>query len=160
MGAGVIDDELYMWRAIVAMAHADDVVTPEEVVFMKEMVKGSALSQEQLEILEGDLKNPKDAADMFFRINDPKLRSRFFRYARMLCWCDGDFGAQEQEIITILQRDQARNIDLSEFQGNKDIDLGLELEMDDSDRAQLAQTYDELHRSGRRGLFARLFGRG
>ena len=160
MGAGVCDDELYMWRAIVAMAHADNVVTPEEVVFMKEMVKGSALSREQLEILEDDLRNPKDPADMFFRINDPKYRSRFFNYARMLCWCDGDFGAQEQEIITILQRDQARNIDLSSFKGDKSVNLGLELEMDDSDRARLEMEYEQMQGSGRRGLFKRLFGRG
>ena len=159
MGSGVCSDELYMWRAIVAMAHADDVVTPEEVVFMKEMVKGSALSREQLEILEDDLKNAKNPADMFFKINDPKFRSRFFRYARMLCWCDGDFGAQEQEIITLLQRDQARNIDLSSFKGNKSVDLGLELEIDDSDRARLELEYAQMD-GGKRGLFKRLFGRG
>lgn len=157
--AEATESELYMWRAIVAMAHADNVVTPEEIVFMKEMVKGSGLSREQRLVLENDLKNPRDISEMFFAISNPQDRNRFFRYARMLCWCDGDFDQQEQTIITALQRDQAMNIDLSHFRDNQAIDLGFELELDDFQQRKMQKEYDHLHEPKKRGFFASLFGR-
>jgi hypothetical protein len=100
--AGVSDSEFNMWRAIFACAHADDVVTQEERRFMRKALNATAFSAEQRGVLEGDIEVKQDIAAMYKLVTDQEDRSRFFYFARMLFWCDGDFGQQEQAILTEL----------------------------------------------------------
>lgn len=122
----VSDSKFNMWRAVFALAHADHVVTEEERRFMYKVLATENFSGAQKNILEEDMEIARDIPDMFMSITDPKDRSRFFYFARMLFWCDGDFAAQEQKILTELQRAQCGMADLS-------ADTGLRLENDEKE---------------------------
>lgn len=113
--AGVSESCFYMWRAIFAISHADRVVKEEEIDFMHEALDKEDFSSAQKEILESDIEQAQDTGSMFMKIAEQKDRSQFFYYARMLCWSDGDFAAQEQEIILKLESLHVRNVDFDEM---------------------------------------------
>lgn len=105
MSEGISASRLYMWRAVVAMAHADGIVTPHEINFLLEQMKDISLSPGQLQTLSGDLSLPQDIHAMFAQITDAGDKRDFFKFARILSWSDGDYAAQEQHIIDVLEQD-------------------------------------------------------
>lgn len=93
----------YMWRAVVAMVHADGVVTPHEVSFVNDQVKDLKFSQKQLKQLSDDFKHPQDVNTMFEYVTIPEDKRDFFALARALSWSDGDMCKQERHIIDVLE---------------------------------------------------------
>ena len=93
----------YMWRAVVAMVHADGVVTPHELNFINRYISDLSLSREQLQQIADDLKIEQDVYQMFSLIKTPEDKRDFFALARALSWCDGDFDAQEEKILEQLE---------------------------------------------------------
>lgn len=113
--AGVTDSELNMWRAIFACAHADNVVTQEERRFLRKAINTEPFSDEQRAILEQDIEVKQEIGAMFKLIADQKDRSKFFYFARMLFWCDGDFAEQEQKILTALAKEHFDSVKVEEI---------------------------------------------
>ena len=109
MSEGISASRFYMWRAVVAMAHADGIVTPHELNFLQEQVRDVSLSAGQLQILAGDLNKPQDIHAMYAQITSVADRRDFFKLARVLSWSDGDFDAQEKHIIDFLEQEMADN---------------------------------------------------
>jgi uncharacterized membrane protein YebE (DUF533 family) len=105
MTQNISESRFYMWRGVVAIAHADGVVTPHEVSFINDFVKDRAFSKEQLNILGQDLQEPQHAYDMFTKITDRQDKTDFFSLARALSWCDGDYDDQEKVIIDRLEKE-------------------------------------------------------
>lgn len=103
MSEGLNESQFFMWRAVVAMAHADGVVTPHELSFINDYLKDMHLSKTQMTIIGLDLKNNQDVYEMFSGITDRQDQKDFFALARALSWCDGDFDAQEKHIIQTLE---------------------------------------------------------
>ncbi len=103
MGEGVAESRFYMWRAVVAMVHADGVVTPQEVAFVNDYMKVISLSAQQIEEIGRDLQAPQDVYEMFSYILTRQDRKDFFVLARALSWCDGDYDGQEKLIIEQLE---------------------------------------------------------
>lgn len=124
--AGVSESTFYMWRAVFAMAHADDVVTAEEKKYLHGILANEPFCAEQKRILEKDIDTPQDVANMFVKVEDQHDRSQFFYHARMLVWSDGDFGEQEQKIIMRLKQTHVRTVDFDQI--IKDLDLSLDEE--------------------------------
>ncbi len=154
---GVVDESrFYMWRAVFAMAHADDVVTSEERKYLKGIISREPFNEEQKKILEQDIDTPQDIAEMYLKIEDQNDRSQFFYHARMLVWSDGDFGEQEQKIIMRLKHNHVRTVDFDQLL--KDMDLSL----DDDQKARIVLERDRVVvDSPRGGLWRkvmRLFG--
>ena len=114
MSTGISESRFYMWRAVVAMVHADGVVTPHELSFINDHIRQINLSPEQIKIVGEDLQTPQDVYDMFARIFENQDKRDFFALARALSWCDGDFANQEKHIIkhleNAIQDNQMRNI--------------------------------------------------
>lgn len=108
MSEGISESRLYMWRAVVAMIHADGVVTPHEISFLNDYIPDIGLSKGQMDMIMCDLQTPQDVYQMFGKITNRDDRKDFFSLARALSWCDGDFDAQEKTII-----DQLEKFDLS-----------------------------------------------
>ena len=104
MSSELNESRLNMWRAVIAMVHADGVVTPHEVHFVSEHTNSLNLSPKQREIIATDLKEPQDIKVMFSSISDKQDRKDFFVLARALSWCDGDFDAQEKTILEQLKQ--------------------------------------------------------
>ena len=98
------ESRFYMWRAVVAMIHADDVVTPHELSFIQDTMKGLELSAGQHDIIRQDIETPQLIHEMFGKIADIDDRKEFFALARALSWCDGDFDAQEEKILEYLEQ--------------------------------------------------------
>lgn len=98
------ESRFYMWRAVVAMVHADGVVTPHELAFVNDYIREIDLSPSQLEIIRDDLHVTQDIYEMFVHITDRQDKIDFFSLARALSWCDGDFDRQEKEIIERLEK--------------------------------------------------------
>ena len=122
MTGGVSESKFNMWRAIFALAHADHVVTDEERRFMNKALAAEGFSQAQEDVLREDMETSNDIANMFLRITEQKDRSQFFYFARLLLWCDGDFAAQEQAILTRLQSLHNKTLDFNEI-GMVDLQL-------------------------------------
>lgn len=123
MTEAVSDSRFYMWRAIFAMAHADGIVTEEESRFMNKALQSESFSEPQRRILEDDIKTPQDVAAMFMKIGEQEDRSRFFYFARILCWSDGDFGEQEQKIMLTLKKIHVSNVNFDQILESLDMEL-------------------------------------
>ena len=100
-----------MWRAVIAMVHADDIVTPHEVSFVNEQTKDLEFSDEQLKQMSEDFKTPQDVYKMFAQIQTKQDKRDFFMLARALAWCDGDLAEQEVHIIAVLESQEMANED-------------------------------------------------
>lgn len=101
----VNESEFCMWRTLFAIAHADNIVTEEEVSFMVEILDDINFTAEQEKILRDDIVNAKDVNSMFLGITEPKDRIRFFQLARDIVWVDGAFVSEEQSaMITLYQQ--------------------------------------------------------
>ncbi|HEY0901568.1 MAG TPA: hypothetical protein VGD95_05540 [Micavibrio sp.] len=150
------ESRFYMWRAVFAMAHADDVVTAEELKYLKGILAREPFSAEQKKILEDDIEHAQDIAEMYLKIEDQNDRSQFFYHARMLVWSDGDFGEQEQKIMMRLKHNHVRTVDFDQL--IKDMDLSL----DDDQKARIVRDHDRVvddtSRTGLWGKLMRLLG--
>ncbi len=100
---GIPSSRFAMWRAVVAMIHADGVVKPHEIHFVLEGTKDLPLSAVQKAILAADLQTPVDVRSVFDGITNPRDREDFFHLARSISWSDGDFAVREQAMIRELQ---------------------------------------------------------
>jgi hypothetical protein len=145
----VTDSEFYMWRTLFAIAHADEIVTREEVRFMAEALEDIEFSEEQRTVLSGDIKHARDIGEMFTKITSKNDQAKLFQHARELVWADGEFGAAEQKIMINLIQKHVKDIDLTELIGA----TGLELEMDEESISSVRKA------SRKKSFFQRLFGK-
>lgn len=153
MTDSITESRFYMWRALFAIAHADEVVSNEERRFMNKTLHDYPFSAAQAQILEQDMTVRQDVNILFGKITDPQDRSQFFDYARTLVWCDGDYGAKEQEILLRLKREHVQSADFDSMNKTK------ALELDDENPDQYKRARTTLP-PARVGFFARLFGQG
>lgn len=155
--AAISESRFYMWRAVFAMAHADNVITDEERRFMRAVIRDHNFTDFQKDILLNDIDNEQDISSMFSFISDQEDRTKFFYYARLLCWSDGDFDAQEQEILTRLKRCYIENVDFDKLM--EDVDL--ELEEDETHKLKNDRMHFETlqaQNSGKKRRLGNLFG--
>ncbi|MEZ5919513.1 MAG: TerB family tellurite resistance protein [Alphaproteobacteria bacterium] len=115
---GVSDSAFYMWRALFALAHADEVVTDEEVRFMAEALEDVPFSDAQRAQLELDAKNPQDIEAMFLNITDVKDQAAFFKFAHTLVHIDGDYGPEEQAAMLKLKELHVKLANIDELIGS------------------------------------------
>ncbi len=88
-----------MLRCLVAMAHADGVVTDEERAYVSALANRMSLTNEQRTTLERDLVHAQDVGDLFRHINDPNYRSQVLYFARLMAFKDGILHPSEQEML-------------------------------------------------------------
>ena len=132
--AGISESQFYMWRTLFALAHADHVVTDEEVRFMAEALEDIPFSAEQHTQLMDDTKDAQDIEQMFENIKEVKDQAEFFKLAHVLVHIDGDYGSEEQAIMLRLKELHLQREDLDTLVGS----VGLELECDDQMEARLS----------------------
>ncbi len=120
-----------MWRTVVAMAHADGIVTPHELEFLQTALKGTPLSSGQTELLKKDIKFPQDIHVMFSQITDARDRREFFKLARILSWSDGDFDIQEQKILKSLEEINKNTEDRALLRESRDVLQEIDMDADE-----------------------------
>lgn len=104
--------------------HADNIVTPEELKLMREIIQDLNFSEEQRDILDKDIINPENPVDMFKGISDPQDQKEFFNFAYDLVMVDGHYDKKEFKVMQDLQAiyDENRGI----TQNNENLNIGLE----------------------------------
>jgi uncharacterized membrane protein YebE (DUF533 family) len=117
------DSEFHMWRTLFAMAHADGVVTNEEIRFMVEAMEDIPFTGDQKSILNKDIKEPQDIVKMFEKISDVKDQARFFQYARDIVHVDGDYGKAEQDVLLKLKKVHLQRADVDKLIGQVNLEL-------------------------------------
>lgn len=111
MNAGLKPSRLNMWRAVIAMMHADFVVKPHEVNFILEGLRDLPLTEDQRALLFQDIKTPAPIEDVFQKISSPADKKDFFHLARAIAWSDGDFDEKEQAVLRRLSNVHFENMD-------------------------------------------------
>ena len=129
MDSDVNHSQFHMWRTLFAVAHADNIVTDEEIEFMSHVLTDVAFSEEQTKILKDDIINAKDVELMFKNVTSADDRAQFFDLARDLVWVDGDFGAEEQSVMIKLHRQHFKSTNVDELIGR----VPLKFEDDESE---------------------------
>ncbi len=119
----VTESQFYMWRTLFALAHADNVVTNEEVRFMAEALEDVSFSEAQKAALKEDIKTPQDIAEMFRGVSDAQDQAKFFKFAHDLVWADGDYGKAEQDIMLRLQKAHIRAVNVDDLIGKVSMEL-------------------------------------
>ena len=123
MSNQITESQFYMWRAVFALAHADDVVTDEELRFMVEAIEDVPFSDLQKGILQGDVKEPQSVEEMFLKITEPVDQAGFFKFASQIVHIDGDFGEEEQAVMLKLKQMHLREMDVDALIGKVDLSL-------------------------------------
>lgn len=140
MKSGSINaSQFAMWRAVFAFSFVDNVLSVEEQELLRSYLAKVPFTKEQLEILRGDLRKPKNVESLYKQITETADRKHFCLLARALVWCEGDMDKQEE---TILKR------------------VGCLKDMPDSDYLKNSRDHPHLHdyyqqyaRAGVMGLF-------
>ncbi len=99
----VSQSRFYVWRTIVALVHADGVVTDEEIRYIAEAMEHVPFSDKQRALLKEDMSKPQKPMTMFAMISDKFDQSEFFKLAAQLVHIDGDYGSAEQDIMLRLK---------------------------------------------------------
>ena len=153
MSGQVNDSQFYMWRAIFALAHADDVVSDEELRFMAETLEDLPFSVEQKATLEQDAKEEQSVEVMFKKISDPVDQAGFFKFASKIAHIDGDFGEEEQEVMLRLKRLHLEDVDIDALVGK------IELSFDDDNIADEVPDFKSAVTSYRQAFLEKLRGK-
>lgn len=97
---GLSESRFNMWRAVVAMVHADTVVKPHEIHFILNSTKDLPLTAEQRQALVDDIATPSDIQTFFHKITSPRDKVDFFQLARAVSWADGDMDEREEAMLS------------------------------------------------------------
>lgn len=95
--------QFYMWRAVIAIAHADGEVQAEERAYLEKIVanldRTYTLTPEQKAAFADDLKAPQNIEDMVAQIDDPQYRGMLITLGMTLVWEDGVVTAEEEAVL-------------------------------------------------------------
>ncbi len=152
MTHGVNDSQFYMWRTLFAVAHADDVVTDEEVRFMAEALEDVPFSEGQRAVLNEDAKHAQDIQAMFAGVADVHDQAVFFKFATELVHIDGEYGAEEQAVMLKLQELHVKASNIDDLIGT----ISMEFE-DDSQASNQNKDFKETVFSFRDAFMQRRF---
>lgn len=128
----VSESRFCMWRALFAIAHADDHVSVDERNFLNSLLEREPFSEAQINILKSDIDYKQDIRVLFSQISNQQDRSDFFQFARTLVWCDGSFGDDEQKIMLELQKIHLKTVDFETLEDSGEIEFDdVDIDVDD-----------------------------
>ncbi|MCB9025825.1 MAG: TerB family tellurite resistance protein [Bdellovibrionaceae bacterium] len=114
------ESKFNMWRAIVALVHADGIKHPKEDQFLLEAFNKLPLNSKQVETLKQDMIKVQNVDEYFDKITEPSDRSHFIYFARLLFWSDGDFHKQESEILNHFHKKTLEKVHLEKIMHSVD----------------------------------------
>lgn len=114
----VSNSKFYMLRCIVAMAHADGIITDEERAYVSALTNRLPLTDEQRNTIETDLGVAQDVADLFRYINDPRYRGQVVYFARLMAHKDGHLDPSEQDLLDRLHALATDGLDMDQIRSD------------------------------------------
>jgi len=118
MTTSMTESRFNMWRAVIAMAHADGVVTGDERDLVEKYIGKLPLSEGQKVTLRADLQQEQDVNAMLAAVSEPSDQADFFQFAQMIVNVDGDRAQQEQAIVEKLTSKQMSKFSKEEITQN------------------------------------------
>lgn len=97
------DSRFNMWRLIVAAAHLDKTIDPEEQRFIDEYLNNLSLSDNQKQQLQNELKNAVDIDQIWPAITEAVDRGQALHFVRLILWSDGIMMPSEKDFMTRLK---------------------------------------------------------
>ncbi|MEC9465126.1 MAG: hypothetical protein VX834_05045 [Myxococcota bacterium] len=96
-------DEFLVMRGLLALAHVDGQLTPDEASWVKERLASMDIGQEQATTLREDIRSPQPPLLIYGQLSSNKAKGWFLTLARILFHADGEFCASEQEMMAKLE---------------------------------------------------------
>lgn len=137
-----------MIRCLIAMAHADGEIQPEERHYIDKMMSHLDLTESQKKTLDEDFTSPPDALGVFDQIKDPKFKSQAIHFARLMAWKDNELDPGEQAILEKLQAHASKSA--SHDESYKNLQNSLQ-----SEESELNETLPE--KKDRKSVFSHFF---
>lgn len=110
------ESRFYMWRCIIALAHADGTITPPERETIWDALEGEELlSREQREQLDADMDTPRSVDDLLGKVRDGADRQDLLIKARELLWSDDIMGGMEERMMRHLRISVNYGFDINEL---------------------------------------------
>lgn len=107
--------KFYMWRCVITMAHADDLLHEDELEYLENVFSNMVrvgMSDEQLATLRDDLKTPHDVSEFLPLVEDPVYRGQIVYFARLLACKDGEFHPSEESLLAKLHVTVTEGLDV------------------------------------------------
>src|SRR4051812_7714230 len=104
--SGMSQSRFFMWRAIIALAHAHGILTQKERDFVEGYIKHLPLSDQQKAIMQEDIDTPQSINGMLMGVQEENDHADFFQFAQMIMWCNGNQDEQEKAIVDRLTAEQ------------------------------------------------------
>jgi uncharacterized tellurite resistance protein B-like protein len=116
-----IDPSLFnMWRCVIAIAHADGVIQPEERDYLEKVFanlnRTYALTADEQAVLSGDLDHAQDIGALLPQVTRPENRALLAHFSRIVAWADGELDLAEEQQLEKLHKLLGVNIDDPDFQ--------------------------------------------
>lgn len=110
--------QFYMWRCVVAIAHADGLVQAEERAYLNKIFGNMALTPEQKSAFDSDLQTPQDISQLLAHINEPEWRGQLIYFAGLLARADGVVDPAEEHLLEKLHSDQMASLDMDQIRAD------------------------------------------
>ena len=95
----VSTSKFYMFRCLIALAHADGVFCNEERAYMTAFINHLPFTNEQEEILHNDFDKPEDVGSLLKYVNDKTYRTQILYFARLMAYKDGILSPDEDLLL-------------------------------------------------------------
>jgi uncharacterized membrane protein YebE (DUF533 family) len=99
--------QFYMWRAVIAIAHADGEVQAEERAYLERILgnldRVYGLSAEQKKTFAEDMEHPPKIEDMVKQIDEPQYRGMLITLGETIVWADGVVTEDEEAVLRKLR---------------------------------------------------------
>lgn len=108
--------QFYMWRCIIAIAHADGFMHDAERAYLNRIIanmdRTGGLSDEQKKTFAADIEEPQNISDLLRHINDPQWRGQLIYFGGLLARADGELHPDEDFLLKKLHADHMATLDM------------------------------------------------
>lgn len=127
----VSNSQLHMFRCVIAMAHADGIITPQEHDYLTAFIEKLPFNADQKQILLSDLETKQDAAELVSHIDTPKHRGQVVYFARLLAYKDGHLHPKEDDFLKYLHLSVSTDADIEGIRASIKAESERELVLND-----------------------------
>jgi len=140
----ISDSQFNMWRAVIAIAHADGEVQPEERAFLdKTFQKLDAvynLTDAQRKTLADEMVKPEQLQNILPLITEPQFRAMLVHFGEVLAWADNVISVDEEAILKKLHNGQMDSLEMNRLRA----DVRRQVEAQKRDHAeQMKKIHDD-----------------
>lgn len=113
IGQPLSESAFYMWRCIIAVAHADGAVQDAELQYLSKVFAGmqrdSMLTPEQSDTLGQDLTTPQNIGVLLKHVTDHGDRHQLVYFAALMAQSNGELDPGEEAIIRTISAGELKD---------------------------------------------------